>query len=123
MACLVSGEYFASILRSLEAEEINKTTPTLVLVNGMGELSNGWGNLEALHKDGLLSLNADILGPLDETGEVSHRLDVTTDSEVAGVLGEEGALLVVLGGTGADNDFLSLYSFLYLILNTKSDTV
>lgn len=107
----------------MEAEGINKTTPTLVLVNGMGELSNGWGNLEALHKDGLLSLNADILGPLDETGEVSHGLDVTTDSEVAGVLGEEGALLVVLGGTGADNDFLSLYSFLYLILNTKSDTV
>ena len=95
----------------------------MVLVNGMGELSNGWGNLEALHKDSLLSLNADILGPLDETGEVSHGLDVTTDSEVAGVLGEEGALLVVLGGTGADNDFLSLYSFLYLILNTKSDTV
>jgi len=95
----------------------------LVLVNGVGELSNGWGNLKALHKDGLLSLNADILGPLDKTGEVSLGLDVTTDSEVAGVLGEEGALLVVLGGTGANNSFLSLYSFLYLILNTESDTV
>lgn len=112
-----------SILRSLAAEGINKVAPTLVLVNGLGELSNGWGNLKALHKDGLLPLNADVLGPLDETGEVSLGLDVTTDSEVAGVLGEEGALLVVLGGTGANNDFLSLYSFLYLILNTESDTV
>ena len=82
----------------------------------------GW-DLKALEKDALLSLDADVLGPFDETGEVASWLDVTTDSEVAGVLGEEGALLVVLGGTGADNDFLSLYSFLYLILNTKSDTV
>jgi len=94
LACLVSGEYFASILRSLEAEEINKTAPTLVLVNGMGELSNGWGNLEALHKDGLLSLNADILGPLDETGEVSDWLDVTANSEVLGRLLEEGVLAI-----------------------------
>lgn len=71
----------------------------MVLINGVGELSNGWGNFKALHKDGLLSLNADVLWPFDETAEVSLGLDVTTDSEVAGVLSEEGVLLVILGGT------------------------
>jgi len=113
----------ASILRSLEAKGIRISALTLVLIDGVGELSNGWGNLKALHKDGFLSLNADVLGPFDETGEVSLGLNVTTDSEVAGVLNEEGALLVILGGSGAHNDFLSLYSFLNLILNTESDTV
>ena len=78
----------------------------MVLVNGMGELSNGWGNLEALHKDGLLSLNADILGPLDETGEVSHGLDVTTDSIVTSILLEHGPLHCLRVLT-AGNDLLA----------------
>jgi hypothetical protein len=55
---------------------------TLVLVNGRLELVDvGW-DLKALEKDALLSLDADVLGPLDETGEVANWLDVTTDSEV-----------------------------------------
>ena len=52
-----------------------------------------------MHKDRLLSLDTDVLGPFDETGHVSLGLDVTTDSEVTGILLEEGALLVVLRGT------------------------
>ena len=70
-----------------------------------------------------MSLNTDVLGPFDETGHVPLGLDVTTDSEVTGIFLEEGALLVVLAGTGANNDFLSLYSFLNLILNTELATV
>jgi len=63
--------------------------PTLVLVDGGLELVDvGW-DLKALEKDALLSLDADILGPLDETGEVANWLDVTTDSEVLGGLLEE----------------------------------
>ena len=48
----------------------------------------GW-DLKALEKDALLSLDADVLGPFDETGEVASWLDVTTDSEVLGALLEE----------------------------------
>ena len=62
---------------------------TLVLVNGLRELIDGGRNLEALEKNALLSLNTDVLGPFDKTGEVADWLDVTTDSEVLGRLLEE----------------------------------
>ncbi len=67
---------------------------TLVLVNGLGELVDGGWDLEALEKNALLSLNADVLGPFDETGKVADGLDVTTDSEVLGRLLEERTLAV-----------------------------
>lgn len=47
-----------------------------VLVKGVGELSNRRGNLQALVKDNLLPLEADVLGPLDEAGQVAGGLDV-----------------------------------------------
>lgn len=91
----------------------------LVLVDGGLELGNGWGDLQALHEDGLLALDADVTGPLDETGEVALGLDVTTDTEVAGVLGEEGGLVVGLAGGGTNNDLLSFSNFLNLIRDTS----
>jgi len=60
------------------------------------ELGNGGGNLEPLVEDDLLSLESNVLGPFDESGQVSLGWDVTTDSERLGGLLEEG----VLGGLG-----------------------
>jgi len=68
-----------------------------VLVQGVGELGNGGWNLQALVEDDLLALEADILGPLDEAGEVSLRADVLADTEVLGGRLEERVLLS-LGG-------------------------
>ncbi len=79
----------------------------------MGELVNGWWNLESHHEDGLLSLNADVLGPLDESGEVAYGLDVTTDAEVLGALLEEGGASILSLLVADDN--LTLGSFLNLI--------
>jgi len=70
------------------SEELKKFS-SLVLVNGLRELVDGGWNLEALEKNALLSLNTDVLGPFDKTGEVADWLDVTTDSEVLGGLLEE----------------------------------
>jgi len=61
----------------------------LVSVDGVRELGNGRWDLESLHEDSLLSLDSDVLGPLDESGEISLGLDVSTDSEVSGALLEE----------------------------------
>lgn len=47
-----------------------------VLVKSVGELSDRGGDLQALVKDNLLSLETDVLGPLDEAREVTRRLDV-----------------------------------------------
>ena len=92
---------------------------TLVLVNGRLELVDvGW-DLKALEKDALLSLDADILGPLDETGEVANWLDVTTDSEVLGALLEEALSSIFSLGVSRNSNFLSLRSFLNLILNHR----
>lgn len=46
-----------------------------VLVEDLRELSDCRGNLETLVEDDLLSLQSDVLGPLDESGEVGSRLD------------------------------------------------
>ena len=60
-----------------------------------------------------MSLNADVLGPLDESGEVAHGLDVTTDAEVLGALLEEGGASILSLLVADDN--LTLGSFLNLI--------
>ena len=107
-------------MRSLEALSLILLFLTLVLVYGVRELVDGWGNLETLHEDGLLSLNADVLRPFDETSKVTFGLNITSDSEVTRVLGEQRTLIILLGSSIADDDLLSLYSFLNLI--SKSDT-
>ena len=123
-SCLVSGVYFERSLKRVEAEIIRLACYklTLVLVNCLRELVNGGWNLESLHENTLLSLNANILWPLDETGQISYGLDVTTNTEVFGGLLEKGCSSILLFGV-SNNDFLSLYSFLYLILNHRWATV
>merc|ERR1740139_614476 len=64
----------------------------LITCNGRLELGNAWRDLQSLHKNSLLTLNTDVLGPSDEAGEIALGLDVSTDSEVMGVLLEEGFL-------------------------------
>jgi hypothetical protein len=41
-------------------------------------LGDGGGNLETLVEDDLLALKADVLGPLDEAGQVGLGADVLT---------------------------------------------
>ena len=53
-----------------------------VLVQGVGELGDSRGDLEALAEDDLLALKADILGPLDEAGKVGLVLNVLTYSTI-----------------------------------------
>ena len=50
------------------------------------------GNLQSLKKNSLLTLDADVFGPLDEASEISLGLDVATDSKVTSILLEERAL-------------------------------
>ena len=49
-----------------------------VLVKGVRELGDGRGNLQALVEDDLLTLEADVFGPLDEAGQVTLGGDVAT---------------------------------------------
>jgi hypothetical protein len=55
------------------------------------------GDFQAKVEDLALALKADILGPLNHTGEVSPRLDVLTDAIVAGTLLDEGIFGGLLG--------------------------
>ena len=57
-----------------ELEQLRRS----VLVEGVRELRDGGGNLQALVQDDLLALEADVLGPLDEAGEVGGGLNVLT---------------------------------------------
>lgn len=57
-----------------------------VLVQCLGELVNGRGDLQTLLKNGTLALQADIDRPLDITRQVALRLDVVTDGKVTGTL-------------------------------------
>lgn len=88
----MAANFFLKILHQLSL--------TLVSVNSSLELVNGRGNLKSLEEDSLLSLNPNVFGPSDESGEVSLGLDVASDSEVAGVLLEEGALALGASGLG-----------------------
>tara|TARA_B100000787_G_C16007996_1_gene213035 strand:+ start:197 stop:526 length:330 start_codon:yes stop_codon:yes gene_type:complete len=80
----------------------------LRFVDSVGKLGNAWGDLESLHEDSLLSLDSDVFGPFDESGEISLGLDVASNSEVSGALLEEGVLLGS-GTTGLDDSLLSLF--------------
>jgi len=62
-----------------ESEEV----AGLVGFQSVGELVDGWWDLQSLHEDSLLTLELDVSGPSDETGQVTTMLDVIADSEVA----------------------------------------
>jgi hypothetical protein len=49
-----------------------------VLVESVLELGDGRGNLEALREDNLLTLEANVLRPLDEASEVGLVLNILT---------------------------------------------
>ena len=49
-----------------------------VPVECVGELGYGWGDLQSLMQDNFLALEADIFGPLDETGEVRFWANILT---------------------------------------------
>jgi hypothetical protein len=80
-------------LRSVLVEEL-ESLGSSVAVEDVLELGESRGNLQAHLKDLLLSLEADILGPLNHATDISLGLDVLADAEVAGSLLEKG----VLGG-------------------------
>ena len=80
-------------------EELGKGSKG-VLVNGLGELTDGGRGLESQHHDSLLSLDSDVLGPSDESGEVLHGLDISSDSEVSWGLLEKRVGVVGLSSTG-----------------------
>ena len=64
-----------------------------------------------------MTLDANILGPLDEAGEISLGLNVTTDSKVTRILLEQRALdelRATLGTTAACNNLLSNFLGLYI---------
>jgi hypothetical protein len=57
-----------------------------VLVQNVGELVESWGNLKTLVKDLLLALKLDIMGPLDETRDITLGLDILTYKNISSIL-------------------------------------
>lgn len=78
-------------LRTVLGEEL-EGLGSGVAVQGVLELSDRRRNLQAHVQNLLLALQADILGPLDEAGQVALGLDVLADTEVAGTLLDQRVL-------------------------------
>lgn len=70
-----------------------------VAVESVLELGERRRNLQTEVEDLLLALEAHILGPLDEAGQVARGLDVLADTEVTGALLEERVLVILLAST------------------------
>lgn len=81
---LLGGSSFGTVFR-----EQFKQLGSLVLLDSVLELIDGGGHLQSLHQNPLLSLDSDVPWPLDETGEVSLWLNVSSESEVLRSLLEE----------------------------------
>jgi len=81
-------------LRSVLVEELESLGGG-VAVKDVLELGERRGHLETHADDLLLALEADILGPLHHTGDISAGLDILADTEVAGTLLDKGVLVVV----------------------------
>jgi len=58
-------------------------------------------DLESLEENSLLSLNSNIFWPLDKASEISLGLDVSSNSEISWVLGEQRALDSLVGSFGS----------------------
>lgn len=84
-------------LRSVLVEEL-ESLGSGVAVEDVLELGERGRNLQAHLKDLLLSLEADILGPLNHTGDISLGLDVLADTEVSDSLLEQRVLDIVRWG-------------------------
>lgn len=82
----------------------------LVLLNSLGEDVELWWTLESHEKHSLLSLDSDVLWPFNIPGQVSHWLDVSTDSEVSSSLLEERSSSSRLGSGSGGDDLLSFLS-------------
>jgi hypothetical protein len=99
-------------LRTVLGEELEGLGSGVAVQSGL-ELSDGRRNLQAHVQDLLLALKTDILGPLDEAGEVATGLDVLADTEVAralldkGVLGSLLAIASLALGVGQGGGLLS----------------
>lgn len=78
-------------LRAVLGEELEGLGSGVAVQSSL-ELSDGRRNLQAHVQDLLLALKTDILGPLDEAGQVALGLDVLADTEVAGTLLDERVL-------------------------------
>lgn len=81
-------------LRAVLVEEL-EGLGSGIAVEGVLELRDRGGDLEAHVQDLLLALKTDIFGPLDEAGEITLGLDVLADTEVAGALLDERVLRTV----------------------------
>ena len=64
-------------LRSVLVQKLEKLSGR-VLVQGMRELCNGRGDLQALVKNDLLALKADVFRPFHEASQVSPGTDILT---------------------------------------------
>jgi len=99
------------------------TSVTCLLIQSLGELVDWWWDLQPCLQNGLLPLEADVLGPFDEVAQVPLRLDVLADAESFGALLEERvdhALdLGLLDGQGGGCHLLSL---LTLLVNHDEDS-
>ena len=71
-------------------------------------------NLQSLEENSLLTLDANVFGPLDEASEISLGLDVATDSKVTSILLEQGALNLLGCASTTGNNLLALSDFLHL---------
>jgi len=104
----LKAEFLLSLGLRLVLTEDLKDLGSLVVVNSLAELVDGGWDLKTLEQDALLTLDADILGPSNEAGQVLGEFDIATNAEVTGVLGEKGA------GFTASLLYDFLNAFLYL---------
>lgn len=82
----------------------------MVGVDGFSEGGQGWWDLETVQKNFLLSLEEDVFGPFDDSGQVSLGADSVADLEVSGVGLEQGVSSdFLLGLRSAFFDLFSLF--------------
>jgi hypothetical protein len=87
-----------SSLRRILSQKFEKRC-TLSFINGSQKSVDGWWRLKSHEKDSLLTLNSNILRPFHETGKISNGLNVTTNSEVTGILLEKRFTILLTTGS------------------------
>jgi hypothetical protein len=111
-----SGLYFFNNLNKTLAKI--KTNLTAIFLKRSGELSDGSWHFQSCQEDSFLSLKGDVFRPLDESCEISGRLDVISESEVSWSFFEKGVNLLFdfLDGSLSFNSFtLKLSTHLTMI--------